>query len=116
MSKRKPSNAPLSKGLALIHAREILGPAATVQRTATECKVIAPGVALYGTDFEHILEEAQKHPQAEAWQNYKDDRKLAFIEAFNSLKAKARELLGPAGKLLSRHERHFVRNSLRGLA
>lgn len=116
MSKRKPSNAPLTKGAALIHAREILGPAATVQRTPTECKVLAPGVALYGTDFEHILKQAQQEPQAAAWQNYKDGRRQAFKEAVDSLRKTIREILGGKEiKHFTRAEHKFVRGGLGNL-
>lgn len=117
MSLRKPSNAPMTKGLALIHAREILGPSTTVGRTGPVFRVIAPGVAIYGSDWEQVLDQAQKDPQAAAWQNYKDGRKLAFKDAVKSLKDKAVALLrGKEAKLLTKSEHHFVRNILRGLA
>lgn len=114
MSKRNTKDKPITKGLALIQAREILGPGASVKLPAT---IIAPGVAIYGSDWEHALEQAAKEHQATVWQATKDGRKQAFLDAFSSLRAAARVLLGGKdGKLLTRAEHHFVRNSLRGLA
>lgn len=117
MSKRKPNQSPLTKGAALIIAREILGPSTTVHRTTTECKVIAPGVAIYGTCFERILEQAQREPQAKVWQDYKDNRKQTFNDAVGSLRKTIREILGSKDiKHFTRAEHRFVRGALGRLA
>lgn len=117
MSKRNTKDKPLTKGLALIQAREILGPSASVQRTPTECKILAGNTIIYASTWETALEQAEKEPLAKAWQDFKDTRKLSLIDAMASLKDKAISILkGKEGKLLTKSEHHFIRNSLRGLA
>jgi len=117
MSKRNTKDKPITKGLALILAREILGPAATVQRTPTECKVIFPGGAVYAQNWDVALEQSEKEPQAEAWQNYKDGRKQAFLDAVASLRKTIREILGSKDvQHFTRAEHRFVRGALGRLA
>ena len=80
--------------------------------------MIAPGVAIYATDFEHALEQAQKEPQAEAWANFKEGRRNDFLDAVNFLRDKARALLGDKklAQHLTRQDRKFIRTSLENLA
>lgn len=123
MSLRKKVDKPVTKGLALILAREILGPSAGVTRDKElyivgmfpfNCSGHDCGV---GATWEEALELASMDSQAEAWQNYKDNRKNAFLEAVASLRATIREILGSKDiKLFTRAEHKFVRGALGRLA
>jgi hypothetical protein len=117
MSLRKKHEKPITKGLALILAREILGPSAHVLVKGPECVIVAPGCAIYTSNWDTALEEAHKHPNAEIWQAFKDDRKQAFYNAVDSLRTTIREILGSKDvKLFTRAEHKFVRGSLGRLA
>ncbi len=123
MSKRKPNQSPLSKGAALIIAREILGPDAHVFRAGNGAHHV--GLIQYGgykrtlatgETYEAALEFAKKDPQADAWTNYKENRRNAFLDAFNSLRDTARAILGNKNAKLERHELRFIQHSLGRLA
>lgn len=124
MFKRKLKLSPLTKGQALIQARELLGSNAAVVRDKELCIVgLFPfnrsghdcGV---GASWEEALELAKADPLAEAWENYKEGRRNDFLDAVNSLRDTARALLGDKklAQHLTREDRRFIRTSLGNLA
>jgi hypothetical protein len=118
MSKRNTKDHLLTKGQAIIQAREILGPNARVYAlyNPTKCFIdLGPDtVALArGETWEAALAVAGDSPEAKAWGEKGIAEHNALAEAVNSMKATAKKLLGTKFALpLSRSEVKQVRKGL----
>lgn len=86
---------PLTKGRALVEARDILGPTAGVAfgNGITDCCVFVGAAAFNGPSWEQALAAAKASPEHQAWieAQIKDERELGA--ALDSLKNTTREVL-----------------------
>lgn len=128
MSKRKSKSLPLTKSGALIQAREILGPQASVRKV--DAPVINPfdicgwyggnlgpaqfEVVATGESWEAALDLAKQSPRAKEWEEFQIKEHNFLAEAVNSLRAKTKEFLANPRltRLLSRNEIKTVRKGL----
>lgn len=121
------SPRPLTKGGALLKAREILGPDARVFQVDedryiglmtssskySEAEAQVDVALVHGRSWEQVLKTAEETPEAEAWNDkvIEDANKLA--EAINSLRATAIKIIKAGTRMLTRKEKGFIRQGLR---
>ncbi len=100
---------PLSKGKALIQAREILGPSASVHSFMGGFTIrLEHGPSFVAVSWEQALKLAQDSPQANQWNDKVIADANTLTDAVNSLRATAIKVLKAGTKHLSRKEHRFV--------
>jgi len=100
---------PLTKGGALLKAREILGPSAGVRSFVSNCTLTMDNLVMFtAVSWEQALKLAEESPEAERWNDkvIADANELA--NAINSLRATAIAILKKGVKHLTKAEYKFV--------